>query len=150
MCRMLSLRRALFLKGDRHRLPFCLSVHLLLTGQRRPNLRVLTMFLLIAIAFLLKRFGTRAVPLRASSSTASTTFDEAIFARDDFSDECNGCTVLDILWSCLATNFACTWVSVHPNVPFRGESRWSILKRRIFLMFLSMLAPEVSTRKTTM
>ncbi|KAJ7219854.1 hypothetical protein C8J57DRAFT_1095103 [Mycena rebaudengoi] len=38
-----------------------------------------------------------------------------------FTDSCdniNNCRKLfDIVWGCLVTIFACTWVSVHPNVP---------------------------------
>lgn len=99
------------------------------------------MFLLIAIGFILKRYGRQAVPL-PTPSPASAAFSATIFARDTPSDGCNGRTVLDILWSCLATTFACTWVSVHPNVPFRGEGEWMLRFRRVYLMFFSILAPE--------
>lgn len=99
------------------------------------------MLLLLTTAFLLKRYGTQALPLPLPNPTTST-FEAANFARDDPSDGCDGRTVLDILWSCLATTFACTWVSVHPNVPYKGEGKWTLLGRRIFLMFFSILAPE--------
>lgn len=52
-------------------------------------------------------------------------------------------TVLSILYSCLATTFACTWVSVHPNVPFFGEGEWVILGRKIHLMIMALIAPEL-------
>lgn len=100
------------------------------------------MFLLIAFTILLKRYGTHAVPL-STPTPSSSAFEVPILAlRDTASDGCHSRTVLDILWSCLATTFACTWVSVHPNVPFEGEGRWTLLRRRIFLMFFSILAPE--------
>lgn len=99
------------------------------------------MIFLIAAVFLFKRYGTQAVPLPTPISTSST-FEEPIFIRDNPSDAFHGRTVLDILWSCLATTIACTWVSVHPNVPFRGEGKWTLLRRRIFLMLFSILAPE--------
>lgn len=38
---------------------------------------------------------------------------------------------------------ACTWVSVHPNVPFKEEGKWTLLGRRVYLMFFSILAPEL-------
>lgn len=50
--------------------------------------------------------------------------------------------MLDIAWSCLATSIAVTWVSVHPNIPRLDEGRWSILRRRLFLMCFALLAPE--------
>ncbi|KXN92017.1 hypothetical protein AN958_11160 [Leucoagaricus sp. SymC.cos] len=51
-------------------------------------------------------------------------------------------TLQGIIWSCLATIFACTWVSMHPNVP---DPRWSGFRRlweRIALMFYAIIAPE--------
>ncbi|KXN85199.1 hypothetical protein AN958_11622 [Leucoagaricus sp. SymC.cos] len=51
-------------------------------------------------------------------------------------------TLQGIIWSCLATIFACTWVSMHPNVP---DPRWSGFRRlweRIVLMFYAVIAPE--------
>lgn len=32
-------------------------------------------------------------------------------------------TLLGIIWSCLTTIFACTWLAVHPNVPPPTEER---------------------------
>lgn len=52
-------------------------------------------------------------------------------------------TVLSILYSCIATTFACTWVSVHPNIPFFGEGEWVILGRKIHLMIMALIAPEL-------
>lgn len=99
------------------------------------------MFLLITIAFLLKRYGTQGTPL-STPTPASSAFDAPIFARDDASGACQGRTVLDILWSCLATTFACTWLSVHPNVPFKEEGEWTLRFRHVFLMFFAILSPE--------
>lgn len=98
------------------------------------------MLLVFAIAFLLKWYGTYAVPLSAPAPTFSAGVPT--FASDDPSDNPPGRTIWDILWSCLATTFACTWVSVHPNVPLFNEGKWTLLKRRLFLMFFSILAPE--------
>lgn len=100
------------------------------------------MLLVIAFVLMFKRYGTNALAL-PQPPLSSSAFDSSVLARSDPSDGgCNGRAVLDILWSCLATTFACTWVSVHPNVPFRDEGKWTIFRRRIFLMFFSILAPE--------
>ena len=100
-----------------------------------------TMLLAFAIPLLLKHL-TEAAPLPAGSDYPAST---SLFSRDDSttSDGCHARTVWNILWSCLATTFACSWVSVHPNVPFKNEGRWEILSRRVFLMFFSILAPEI-------
>ncbi|KAF9554141.1 hypothetical protein CPC08DRAFT_672510 [Agrocybe pediades] len=49
----------------------------------------------------------------------------------------------DILWSCLATIFACSWVSVHPNMPLKGESPVKATSRRLELMAWTIIAPEL-------
>ncbi|KAK0499384.1 hypothetical protein EDD18DRAFT_850636 [Armillaria luteobubalina] len=58
-------------------------------------------------------------------------------------------TVLSILWSSLATIFACIWVSVHPNVPGPKMEKkgWLYLTflRRAELMILTVTSPEFVT-----
>ena len=100
------------------------------------------MLLAFTIALLLKKYLTEAAPLPEQSSIS---FGTPIFSRDDSTtvDGCHARTVWKILWSCLATTFACSWVSVHPNVPFKNEGDWEICGRRLFLMFFSILAPEI-------
>ncbi|KAK0432181.1 hypothetical protein EV421DRAFT_1719727 [Armillaria borealis] len=55
-------------------------------------------------------------------------------------------TLLSIIWSCLATIFACTWLAVHPNVPdhnitMKGAISCAIEHAKI--MAIAILAPEV-------
>ena len=52
-------------------------------------------------------------------------------------------SIWDILWSCLATMFTVTWVSVHPNAPSLEEPSYVIFRRRVFLMSIALLAPEL-------
>ncbi|KAK0207570.1 hypothetical protein IW262DRAFT_1498575 [Armillaria fumosa] len=55
-------------------------------------------------------------------------------------------TLLNIIWSCSATIFACTWLAVHPNVPGRSlkrRGRLAIAIRRAKLMLLTLVAPEI-------
>ena len=52
-------------------------------------------------------------------------------------------SITDILWSCFATIFACTWLSVHPNIPSSDEKPWRIALRRLELMFWSLIWPEM-------
>ncbi|KAJ7151308.1 hypothetical protein C8R43DRAFT_485640 [Mycena crocata] len=59
-------------------------------------------------------------------------------------DDINECRKLsDIIWGCLATIFACTWVSVHPNVPPPNQSRLALFWRRLKLMLIAIIAPEL-------
>ena len=52
-------------------------------------------------------------------------------------------SITDILWSCFATLFACTWLSVHPNMPGPDEEPWKIALRRLELMFWALIFPEM-------
>ncbi|KAK0440195.1 uncharacterized protein EV420DRAFT_1582093 [Desarmillaria tabescens] len=55
-------------------------------------------------------------------------------------------TILSIVWSCLATIFACTWLAVHPNVPGRNittKGSISCAIERVKIMVVAILAPEV-------
>ena len=64
-------------------------------------------------------------------------------------------TIWNIVWSCLITIFSCTWVAVHPNVPYpkkREESGWiqkwirdpllSFAEYRLPLFICALLVPE--------
>jgi len=102
-----------------------------------------TMLFILAFLFLARHYGTSAIPVE-SSFAEPLVYDAPIFTRDECpACLCPGRSVWDIVWSCLATTFAVTWVSVHPNVPRLEEKSWPLLKRRIFLMCLALLAPEV-------
>ncbi|KAJ7130456.1 hypothetical protein C8R44DRAFT_731978 [Mycena epipterygia] len=55
----------------------------------------------------------------------------------------NSCRRLfDIIWGCLTTIFACTWVSVHPNVPPPNQSQLALFWRRLKIMLIAVIAPE--------
>lgn len=49
----------------------------------------------------------------------------------------------EIVWSCIVTVFACSWVSVHPNIPSPHDSDFVIFRRRIGLMFWAIIGPEL-------
>jgi hypothetical protein len=62
----------------------------------------------------------------------------------DSCDDINGCRRLfDIVWGCFATIFTCTWVSVHPNVPPPNQSRLALFWRRLKIMLVAVMAPEL-------
>ena len=54
-------------------------------------------------------------------------------------------TIWNIIWSCLATLFACSWVSVHPNIPGPDDSWIKKGYHRLELMFWSIIVPELIT-----
>jgi hypothetical protein len=52
-------------------------------------------------------------------------------------------SIWNIIWSCLSTIFACTWIAVHPNIPAPKDSQWAILRRRLAIMGYVLIAPEL-------
>lgn len=98
------------------------------------------MFLILLLVCLCRSLGFVA-PL--STRHIATPFEHV--ERDLTIYECpsDQRTVWAILWSCLATIFTCTWVSVHPNIPGPNDSEWKVTKRRAGLMIWAILAPEL-------
>ncbi|KAJ7917637.1 hypothetical protein B0H13DRAFT_1994467 [Mycena leptocephala] len=65
-------------------------------------------------------------------------------SEPDSCDDINHCRRLfDIVWGCATTIFACTWVSVHPNIPPPNQTWLSLFGRRLRLMLFAMIAPEL-------
>ena len=102
-----------------------------------------SMLLILTLIYLFHGFQSHAAPLTSileeSSSNATviiTPLATCICPPDQR-------TIWDILWSCLATIFACSWVSVHPNIPGPNESSWRVLLRRLELMFWAIVGPEM-------
>ncbi|KAJ7706538.1 hypothetical protein B0H16DRAFT_686108 [Mycena metata] len=56
----------------------------------------------------------------------------------------NSCrTLFDIVWGCLATIFACTWVALHQNVPDPDLGHFALLMRKLRMMLVTIIAPEL-------
>ncbi|KAG1769408.1 hypothetical protein EDD22DRAFT_167377 [Suillus occidentalis] len=59
-------------------------------------------------------------------------------------------TLCDIIQSCAATLFACSWAAIHPNIPGMDEGRTTIFFRRLSIMVLALIAPELMVTWATM
>ncbi|PBK87657.1 hypothetical protein ARMGADRAFT_971663 [Armillaria gallica] len=76
----------------------------------------------------------------------STAQTRAVQDNDKSSNDSSNRTPWDIIWSCLATIFACTWLAVHPNVPshdVREKGRLFLGLHRVKHMLLAIICPEV-------
>src|SRR5450755_2465615 len=51
----------------------------------------------------------------------------------------------DILYSCLATLFVCSWAVVHLNIPPAQEPKWKTFQRKAKWMCITLIAPELVT-----
>ncbi|KAJ6449521.1 hypothetical protein C8R45DRAFT_144611 [Mycena sanguinolenta] len=90
--------------------------------------------LLILLAVHLLSRDSIAAPLPNSPNARATT---------DSCNDINNRSLFSIVWGCLATIFACTWVSVHPNVPPPDQSFLQLLWRRLKMMLIAIIAPEI-------
>ncbi|OAK96041.1 hypothetical protein IQ06DRAFT_352285 [Phaeosphaeriaceae sp. SRC1lsM3a] len=54
----------------------------------------------------------------------------------------DGRGTIDLLWSCFATVFLCTWSAIHPNLPALGEKGSRIFFRRLSYVLGCIIAPE--------
>ena len=99
------------------------------------------MLLVLTLVYLFHGFQTHAAPLTGlfseSSSNATVLSTTACICPIDQR------SIWDIIWSCLATIFACSWVSVHPNIPAPNETSWRVFLRRLELMFWAVVGPEM-------
>ncbi|THU96291.1 hypothetical protein K435DRAFT_893053, partial [Dendrothele bispora CBS 962.96] len=101
----------------------------------------------------------RPLPSLFTSTNESLPSPEASLEALNSCSDIHSCrTVEDILYSCLAVVFACTWVAIHPNIPrhfdvFKRDSpevadSFTISGARVFsqdiiTMVSSLLAPEL-------
>jgi len=102
--------------------------------SQRP---LITMLLLLLFTYFAHN-ATQALTIPLGHEDQS----EALFPRlgDQYFDDRS---VWSIVWSCLATLFACSWVAVHPNVPRATDSEALIFGRRLATMGYMLLAPEL-------
>jgi hypothetical protein len=88
------------------------------------------------------RWNTLALPTDSRPpEILPRTHVQSIFIRDE--DRFDTRSIYNILWSCLSTIFACTWITVHPNIPAPGDSQWAVLRRRLAIMGFFLLTPEL-------
>jgi hypothetical protein len=73
------------------------------------------------------------------NGTSATTLDVS-----DFPPCSNNRSLWDIIWSCAATLFACTWTAIHPNIPGMDEGKFTAFSRRLGIMTVTLVAPEVT------
>jgi hypothetical protein len=92
------------------------------------------MLILLAAFYLLRK--VLALPIPAIEERALPSCDDLRTCR----------TIWNIIWSCIVTIFACTWVAIHPNVPKPNSDlnlHWySGPLRRARIMFYALIGPE--------
>ncbi|KDR79408.1 hypothetical protein GALMADRAFT_1239042 [Galerina marginata CBS 339.88] len=95
------------------------------------------------LAFFILHLSRSFVTAAPASLIASNVTVTQPIPSNQLSSSADQRSMWDILWSCLATIFACTWVSVHPNIPPPNEKWYMRPLRRLELMIWAILAPEL-------
>jgi hypothetical protein len=90
-------------------------------------------FILILVHLLSNNSSAVPVPHPLDARTSTDTCDDINKCRKLF----------DVVWGCLATIFACTWVSVHPNIGPPNQGSVALFWRRVKMMIIAIIAPEV-------
>jgi hypothetical protein len=94
------------------------------------------MLIVLALHFLASQ-GTEALPIQADRAIDQST---PVGLCSDIG-HCR--TIWNIIWSCLVTIFGCTWVAMHPNIPNAEENWFGTVLRRLQLMIMALIAPEL-------
>jgi ABC-type spermidine/putrescine transport system permease subunit II len=82
--------------------------------------------------------GIQALPV-SELTTVLRTFEPPSDCND--LHQCR--TIWNIIWSCLTTIFACTWIALTMNIPGQGEGPLVAVLRKVGVMGLAVIAPEV-------
>jgi hypothetical protein len=106
---------------------------------RAPDGLLLEMLFIFLLTYALGR-SIKAAPLALPSSSNGIQFRDVHTC--DCSNAPNQRSLFNIIWGCLVTVFACTWISVHPNVPSLSDSYLTIMRRRIRIMINALIVPE--------
>ncbi|KAG1886611.1 hypothetical protein F4604DRAFT_1646303 [Suillus subluteus] len=52
-------------------------------------------------------------------------------------------TLYSVISSCILALFACTWTSIHPNIPSPHETTFRVTRRRAGVMLAALVGPEL-------
>ncbi|KIK66921.1 hypothetical protein GYMLUDRAFT_218308 [Collybiopsis luxurians FD-317 M1] len=92
--------------------------------------------MLVLLLSALAQRGVAAFPV-AANATVTCLAEDNTSGQDSTSR-----SVVGIIWSCVTTIFACTWVAVHPNLPSEDDSDWAIYRRRARILIVALIVPE--------
>ncbi|KAG2033101.1 hypothetical protein BDR03DRAFT_872734 [Suillus americanus] len=83
------------------------------------------------------------IPFVCSSLPSLNGTSVTILDVSDSPSSNNTRSLWDIIWSCAATLFACTWTAIHPNIPGMDEGNFAVFSRRLGIMTMALIAPEL-------
>ncbi|KAF4616506.1 hypothetical protein D9613_008771 [Agrocybe pediades] len=82
-------------------------------------------------------------PVASPRNQLPNRMTSSISPRDTATVDMCPRTQLEIIWTCLATIFAASWIAVHPNMPGPNASKVKKVLPRIEIMLWAIIVPEV-------
>ena len=98
------------------------------------------MILLFIIFNLLRHGNVLAAALPSESLHPSS--DTSFYPREIDANKFTQRSTWNIICSCFATLFVCSWVAIHPNIPPRSESSIRRFLRHLMIMAYMLFIPE--------
>ncbi|KAG2063724.1 hypothetical protein BDR04DRAFT_1085110, partial [Suillus decipiens] len=74
-----------------------------------------------------------------AANTTTTTSESFKFEAPTFTTR----IIWSIISNCVLTLFACIYSAIHPNIPSPKDSSFLILRRRLGIMIMALIAPEL-------
>jgi len=113
--------------------PHCFAIHP--SSSHKQHIVIMLIYCILVYSFLYSK-GNAApgVPFTHPSS---------FLLRDTPATDVCPRNRLEIIWSCIATILASSWVAVHPNLPHRDDSKLKKILRRVELMLWAIITPEL-------
>ena len=65
-----------------------------------------------------------------------------VYAREIDANRFTQRSTWNIIYSCFATLFACSWVAIHPNIPPKSDSPTRRFLRHLMMMAYMLVIPE--------
>ena len=87
---------------------------------------------------LLRHGNVLAAALPSSHPSSDTSFQPREIDANRFTQR----STWNIICSCFATLFACSWVAIHPNIPARSDSSIRRFFRHLMIMVYMLIIPE--------
>jgi hypothetical protein len=97
----------------------------------------MTLFLQVSAVLFCVPFVCASLPTRSLNDSCTLTLDASSCPSH------NTRTLWDILLTCGLTLFACTWTAIHTNIPGMDEGVFAVASRRLFIMVVALIAPEL-------
>ncbi|PMD31914.1 hypothetical protein L207DRAFT_519222 [Hyaloscypha variabilis F] len=94
------------------------------------------------VILMLRVQNLQAAPVPDVLSTEQSTKTSSEILTQGWTPSPNGRGSIDIVWSCVATIFLCSWSVLCLHIPSTKDTRFKILWRRLWLTFLCALGPE--------